>query len=130
MAWMKDVYKKPKYGNRRTTHPDGSRFASALECAVYCVLLMRERCGELKDIKKQHRVDMIHRKRPRSWKVDFSATVVATGKTLWIEAKGSESNKYLVDLKAWEKDGPGDLEIWKGSWQRPYLKEVRKGGRK
>lgn len=110
--------KKNKFSAQKTA--DG--FPSKLEASVYQQLLLRERAKDIKDIRRQHCVDLGLGVR---WKVDFSFTECATGQTVWAEAKGIEDRGYKLKLKMWRNGaGPGRIEIWKGTWQRPHLVEV------
>jgi hypothetical protein len=107
-----------KYGATRTA--DG--FPSKLEAAVYQILCLRERAGEIKDIRRQHCVDLGYDIR---WKVDFSFTECATGETVWAEAKGQWTADASIKLRMWKNGrGPGKLEIWRGDYRRPQLVEV------
>lgn len=109
---------KNKFGAKRTA--DG--FPSMLERAVYHVLLLREKAGEIRDIRRQHCVDLGLGVR---WKVDFSFEVVATGLRRFAEAKGLEDAGYKIKKRMWKNGaGIGELEIWKGSWRRPALAET------
>jgi hypothetical protein len=123
--------KRHKYGaeiKRSGPHePSGSK----LERAVYGILILRERAGEIKDIRCQASVTLgtevvtnfvtgKTRTKTIRWKVDFAFTVVKTGVRTWCEAKGMESALYRKQLRLWrEGAGPGPLEIWKGSYRRP-----------
>lgn len=109
--------KKNKYQNIRT-----NGFASKLEAEVYKILKMRERAGEISDIKKQQRVDLTC---GISWRVDFSFFDKATKKRTYAEAKGMAGERYRLCRKLWKGGhGPGKLEIWKGSYKSPKLAEI------
>ena len=109
--------KKNKFGAIRS-----NGYGSKLENAVYQILLLREKSGEIKDIRKQHLVDLGYR---IFWKVDFSFLEISTDERVWAEAKGIETERYRICLKLWRYgNGPGKLEIWKGSYQRPTLDEI------
>jgi hypothetical protein len=63
--------------------------------------------------------------------VDFNFLDLKTKKRVWVEAKGCETERYRLCLKLWRGGhGPGELEIWKGSWQRPILVEIVKPDRR
>jgi hypothetical protein len=110
-----------KYGARRA---DG--FGSKLERAVYEILLLREKAGEIKSIRRQHAVVLQEGKREVriSWKIDFSFIDCSSGKLCFCEAKGFPTNEYLLKLKMFRKSPQGRLEIWKGSYKKPFLAEV------
>lgn len=117
MAWGKKKSWKNKFNAVRT-----NGFASKLESAVYELLLLRQKAGEIKNIKKQHSVDLGLGVR---WKVDFSFELVETGERIWCEAKGIEGEGYRLKRTMWKNGaGPGPLEIWKGSHARPRLIET------
>lgn len=103
---------------------------SKLEASVYQILVLRERLGQISDIKQQVLVDLSCGIR---WKVDFSFLDKARDEIMYAEAKGVETERYRLCLKLWRGGhGPGYLEVWKGSFQRPTLVEIIKpktGGR-
>ena len=111
----------------------GAPRSSKLERAVYELLLLREKAGEIKDIRKQVGVDLARetvknlrtgkeRVRTVRWKVDFSFVCKKTGRTVYCEAKGVETPLYRRQLRLWrEGAGPGNLEIWKGDYRRPRM---------
>lgn len=111
-----------KYNRTRTANG----FDSKLEEAVYNILLMRERNGEIKDIRRQHTIVLQGGKRETriTWRCDFSFTDVKTGKIVFAEAKGFSDRTYLLKLKMFRAKPQGKLELWRGSYQRPFLAEV------
>lgn len=105
-------------------------FSSKLENAVHEILKLREKAGEISDIKCQQQV--ILQDGPRevkiSWRVDFSYVDNKSGETVFVEAKGVETETYRLKLKMWRGNPPAALEIYKGSYQRPTLVErIEKG---
>lgn len=113
--------KKPnKYGAKPTRG-----FASKLEAAVYDILIERQSRGELSDIKRQQTV--VLQDGPAgvriAWKVDFSYMSAEDGRTVYVEAKGLETNDYVLKVKLWRNDPPYELEIYRGNWDRPRLVE-------
>lgn len=111
-----------KFGARRT---DG--FASKLEAAVHQILRLREKAGEISDIQRG-RVELTC---GITWNVDFNFIDKTSGKRVWCEAKGVETERYRLCLKLWRGGhGPGLLEIWKGNWRRPTLVEIVKPQRR
>lgn len=106
-----------KFGAVRT-----NGMGSKLEAAVLGMLRLRERDGQIRDIKQQVSVDLGFK---ITWKVDFSFVDVQTGNTHYAEAKGFKTDRYLICLKLWRGgQGPGPLYIYEGSYQRPMLKEI------
>ena len=116
-----------KYRAKRTA--DG--FPSKLEASVYQMLLLREKAGEIKNIRRQHAVQFACGPR---WKVDFSFTDCATGETVYCEAKGAELETYRLKKRMYAGcpvlESAGKLEIWKGTYARPVLvEEIKPGGK-
>ena len=110
-----------KYGNTKTTRA-GRSFASKLEAALFDLLILREKAGELKDVRQQvsvyltdARIQMIP---------DYSAVNVETGETEYHESKGAESDVYRIKRRLWKYYGPGKLYVYKGSYRKVYLHEV------
>lgn len=99
-------------------------FPSKLEASVYSQLLLREVAKEITDIRRQHKVLLT--KAEIAWKIDFSFTDIASGNTVYCEAKGIEDERFKIFKKLWPFYGHGSLEIWKGSYQKPFLDEVIK----
>lgn len=108
-----------KYNAKRTANG----FPSKLEESVYNMLKLREAAGEISDIKRQQVVVLQEGDKDTkiNWKVDFS--FLKNGVRCYAEAKGVETGEYVLKLKLWRKLKPAPLEIWKGSYQRPYLAE-------
>lgn len=99
--------------------------ASKLEARVHEILRVREANGEIEDIKKQFPIILQDGKRDTkiTWVVDFAYTVVATGLTEIVEAKGFETDVFRLKLKLYRARRPYALEIWKGSYRSPRLVE-------
>lgn len=101
-------------------------FPSKLESAVFDILTLRERAGEITDIKRQQVVELQGGGRDTriTWRLDFSYTDVTNGKTVYVEAKGFEEQIYKRNLKMWRFNPPAKLEIYKGSYKNVKLVEV------
>lgn len=99
--------------------------ASMLENAVFNVLKAREASGEISDIKEQQTVVLQGGKRVTriAWKIDFSFIENKTNSLTYAEAKGFATDVYKLKLKLFRANPPAPLEIWKGTWQRPFLAE-------
>lgn len=111
-----------KYKNRVTT-THGFSFPSKLEAAVYEILLGQKEKGLIADIKTQVNVYLTAAR--LRYIVDFSATDLSTGHTIYIEAKGFEVKEWRRNLRLWKAGyGPGKLLIYKGSYKRPYLADT------
>lgn len=116
-----------KYRAKRVNY-DGQNFASKLEAAVYQILKLRERAGEIEILATQESIYLTTER--LCYKPDFTALDKTTGERFWIEAKGIETQAFRDRKRLWRGYGPGKLEIWKGKYNRPYLDEVivPKGG--
>ena len=88
---------------------------------MHDILKLRERAGEIKDIKCQQTVLLLN---VIKWKIDFSFIDCKTEKLVYCEAKGLACNTFQMKLKLYKSDPPAKLEIWKGSYQRPFLAET------
>lgn len=126
MNWFKNRSRN-KYNAKPT---DG--YPSKLEAAVGALLELRQKAGEISDIKRQQTV--VLQDGPRSvkisWRVDFSYVDNQTREVWYCEAKGLRSREYLLKLKMWRANPPANLEIYEGSYKRPTLVEriEKKGG--
>jgi hypothetical protein len=110
-----------KYRNERT-----EGFPSKLERDVYQILCLRERAGEIRDIKRQT-VVVLQDGPPAekiNWKIDFSFTHCLKNETWFAEAKGIESEGYLLKLKLFRARPHGVLEIWKSVNGKPDIVET------
>jgi len=121
MGWHK--YKAQK------TIVNGITFPSKLEAAVFEILLLREKAGEISDIKCQQAVTVKQKcptcgDGPVKWAVDFSFKDVMTHERIYCEAKGVKVASYIKRLRLWKADPPARLEIWEGSWKYPKLTQV------
>lgn len=110
-----------KYGAKPS---DG--FPSKLEAAVYHLLKLRERAGEIDDIKRQQTVVLQEGSRDEriTYRVDFSYYCKKNQTTVWVEAKGVATDVWKMKVKLWRIHGPGRLEIYGGHHLRPSLKQV------
>lgn len=111
---------------RRTTNKYGAvssgGFHSKLEHSVFQLLKLLEKAGEIEVLQTQ---DHIYLTAARIGYVpDFKCKNVQTGAVYWVEAKGFEAPRWPVIKKLWSFYGPGELHIYKGSYQKPYLDEV------
>ena len=110
-------FRSNKYNNTRQ-----GGFMSKLEAAVHQILLLREKAGELQILKCQ---DHVYLTDARIGCIpDFKCRDLVTGAEFWVEAKGFESERWLIIRKLWFYYGPGILEVWKGSYKKPYLQET------
>ncbi len=113
--------KKNKYG-RTKVKKLGYTFDSKLESAVHDILLLREKAGEIRNIKQQVNVHLTAAR--ILYKPDFSYELVETGETEYVEAKGMVTPVYAIKRRLWIHYGAGKLYIYKGSHTKPYLDEI------
>lgn len=89
---------------------------------MHDILLLREKAGEIKEIQQQINVHLTLAK--ILYKPDFAYTDCATGETIYVEAKGMDTQTWRIKLRLWKFYGPGTLEIWRGSYNKPFLDET------
>ncbi len=117
MFQRKEDGKKPqKYKSQRT-----NGFSSKFESAIYDMLLLRQKLGEIKNIRCQHPTHLTRAQ--IGLKVDFSYEDM-NGKITFVEAKGFPTEGWKIKKKLWAYYGPGPLEIWQGDYRRPKLSET------
>jgi hypothetical protein len=98
-------------------------FASKLEHAVYNLLSLREKAGEISNLKCQGHVELTEAK--IVYRPDF--TFVENGKMTYAEAKGFETAIWRLKKRLWKSYGPGTLYIYRGNYSNPKLDEVLEG---
>lgn len=109
-----------KFGNTKVQY-DGFTFGSKLEASVYQYLKLREKAGELQIVQLQ---DHVHLMCPTLYIPDFKCVDLKTGEFFWVEAKGFANDRWPAKKRGWKNSGPGRLEIWTGTHQRPTLSET------
>lgn len=107
------------------TEAYGQSFPSKMEGAVYCILLWRQKAGEIAAIERQQAIVLTP---SISWKVDFKCTRPDESKFV-VEAKGYEDRDYSLKRRLWKDFGKFDLEVWKGDYRKPFLHEIIKPGK-
>jgi hypothetical protein len=113
--------KRNKLGNTKVNY-DGHSFQSKLEAAVYQILKLRERAGEIKVLQTQDHVYLSDAR--IGYIPDFKCLDLKTNEEFWVEAKGYEAPVWPIKKKLYKSYGPGKLEIWKGSYIKPFLDET------
>ena len=106
-----------KYGAQRT--PEG--FDSKLEAAVYSLLCLRAKAGEIRSVRRQVAVELTAAC-IRS-KIDFGFEY-PDGSPGYAEAKGVSGERWTIWLKLYREYGTAPLELWKGDHREPRLVEV------
>lgn len=130
--WQTRQRTRTRQGEKRTEY-DGYSFSSKLEASVYQQLKLRQKAGEFDEIKCQVTVRvcgvighecMTHGK--IDYIVDFECIKIGDS-PFYVEAKGFETPHWKLKKRLWMHNGPGRLEIYKGTWLRPVLIETVRG---
>ena len=102
---------------------DGKHSPSKIEHAVFFQLELREKNGEITDLKKNPTVELLST--PLGL-IKYKADAGYSDKDgpRWVEVKGVEGERWRIIRKLWSLFGPGPLEVYKGTYKRPYLVEV------
>lgn len=119
---FKKVAPSNKY-RAQSCEEDGYHFASKLERAVYRILKERKLAGEILLIEVQDHV-YFARNPDIYYIADFKCTDARTAEVFWVEAKGKETAEWRLKRNLWHHFGPGKLEIYKGTHDRPFLHET------
>ena len=106
-----------KYGAKKT----GDGFPSKLEAAVYQMLCLREKAGEITNIRRQQVVRLSRAQ--INYKVDFSYDI-PDGSTIYVEAKGMPTPEWKLKARLWEHYGPAPLEVWMGTYKALKLADI------
>lgn len=102
-----------KYRNTKTELA-GRTFDSKAEAALFSLLSLRERGGEIRDL--AHHPGTVFLTAARiQYRPDFRYVECKTGETHWAEYKGFETPSWRKNLRLWRSVGPGPLHVWKGS---------------
>lgn len=111
-----------KMGNQFSVCAKGHSHRSKLESSVCQILQLRERAGEIKILQVEDHVYLTLAK--ISYVVDWRCEYVKSKEIFWVEAKGYGNDRWPMKKKLWKHYGPGALEIWMGSHEKPYLAET------
>lgn len=119
MAWAR---RRSGKFNAVRVFQHGRYWPSKLELAVYERLLLRERAGEITNLRCQVKVRFhTHDYGYVNMIPDFAAELVNTGETVYFEAKGVKTREYMRKEKAWALGGPGPLFVYSGNWRSPRV---------
>lgn len=113
------MWGKTKFKNVRVSHL-GYSFASKLEAAVFDHLKLLEKAQELVFVRTQPQIYLTEAK--LGYRPDFE--VLIGGKQTYIEAKGFESERWLIIRKLYAYYGPAPLHIYKQSGKNIRLVEI------
>ena len=91
-----------KYSNTKVTAADGTVFDSKREYLRWRDLVLLERCGEIRDLKRQIPIEVIPKQkgeRATTWIADAIYIVVSTGEEVWEDCKGFKTEVYRIKRK-------------------------------
>lgn len=94
-------------------------FDSQFERTVATDLCIRQRAGEISDLKFQTKVELTAA--DIGWKIDFS--YVEDGELIYHEAKGFETPDYRLKLRLYRVYGPALLRVTKGNTRSRVTRE-------
>lgn len=125
MTWGKKFDRRNKYGGsqREKIEHHGHWFDSRLEKALFDLLALRERAGEIRDLAHQPGTVFLSEARIQ-YRPDFRFTNCTTGEVEYAESKGFPNDKWPIKKKLWKAYGPGKLEIWMGTASNIKLVET------
>lgn len=112
-----------KYGAKKTkrkTDRAGYSFASKAEASLFDWLKLREKNGEIQNLKTQ--VSVYLTKARIQYKPDFSFE--EEKEIVFAEMKGYETPVWRIKRRLWLAGyGPGKLQVWRMSNNGPFLQE-------
>lgn len=97
----------------------GKHKGSQLELSVLALYRIRERAGEISNLRHQHTAPIVA---GINWRLDFS--FIKDGIEWFGEAKGFQTETYVLKKKLWVVFGKAPIEIWRGTATKPYLDEI------
>lgn len=107
-------FKKNRLGSVATkTKLGGFTFDSKFEGSLYMYLQLLEKGGEIRDMRVKPNVRITDAKILMI--PDFSAFHPDLNETVYHEAKGFETEVWLLKKRLWRHYGPGRLRVYKGS---------------
>jgi hypothetical protein len=111
-----------KFGAIKTKCSLGHNHPSGLECSVCELLILREKSGDIRNLKWQHTVHLDY---GIKWKIDFSFEQAPEWILTFAEAKGIPDRGFALKLRMFRQGcGEGPLELWKGTAKYPKLVEI------
>jgi len=100
-----------KYGAKRTELA-GRSFSSAGEASCYQYLQAMVQSGEIRDLEAQVTVYLTRAR--VEMRPDFRFIDVATGRVIYAEFKGFETDAWRIKRRLWSEYGPAPLRVYKG----------------
>lgn len=127
MSWQTKLARaKAKHKAKNKFGANLTAGKSKLERAVDDLLCLREKAGEIKDLKRQQTLVLLEGDRSQriTWRIDFAWTDPLNNAPCFAEAKGFPTPEYKLKLKLFRANPQGRLEIWGGTYTRPQLMEI------
>lgn len=104
--------KKARLSNHKAAvSHDGQGFPSQLERDVYEYQVMRQKSGEIKNLRRQVQVYLTEAK--ILYKPDYAWELTSNDQTEYGEAKGFETEVWRIKRRLWKHYGPGTLYVYK-----------------
>ncbi len=103
-----------KYGATKVEGTPGHWFDSKAEKALFHLLSLRERGGEIRNLSHHPGTVFLSEARVQ-YRPDFRFIETATGETAYAEFKGYSTQAWAIKKRLWAKYGPGKLYIYGGS---------------
>ncbi len=111
---------KPRLSAAQRQDYDGYTFMSKLERDVYMHLKLLQKAGEIKSIQPQKKIYLTESR--IGYIADFEC-VDKNGEIFYVEAKGFETEIWLLKKKLYKYYGPARLDIYKQGRGNVYLSE-------
>lgn len=114
-AWKRTFGQRDKFNIKRVDGPDGSQYRSGLEREYHQELRIREKVGEIGDIRREPQVYFeINGVRICGYKPDFTYFDFKLGIQIWDECKGAATDRiegWHLRQNLWRALGPGPLRV-------------------
>ncbi len=113
-----------KYGNHIIRDPLTGKKAydSKLERDYHIVLSLREKAGEIRNVRQWPSVELLPDIR---YKPDFYFVECDSGREVWVDTKGVIGERYRIIKKIWRLFGPGVLQEVMQSRNGWAIKEIK-----
>lgn len=122
-AWHQALSKKfqarrsNKYGAKRI-EVAGESYDSKAEHEMHTLLKLREKAGDIKNIRRQMVIQLT---RFVKWRADFVVFSIKKDQDVIVEFKGLEDARFRVIKQLIREFAPMPVEIWKKQGNRIYL---------
>lgn len=116
------MFPKRKFGNFKVKNHHGYSFDSKLETAVFDLLKLMEKAGEVRDIRVKPNV-FLTRSRIRMIP-DFGCFHIEMDRDVYVEAKGYATDVWAIKKKLFKHYGDRPLLIYAGTYKSPKFVEM------